>query len=132
MQPQPEGNCINWVLGHLIDAYDKTLLVLERTPVMGAERTKRYERGASPLREGSEALEMHGLLGAWEEAAKRVDAGLAGLTAERLDEKAPFSPTDDPKETVRSLMSKLLFHQAYHAGQLGLLRRLAGKAGVIG
>ncbi len=25
IQPQPEGNCLNWVVGHLLHVYDKVL-----------------------------------------------------------------------------------------------------------
>jgi uncharacterized damage-inducible protein DinB len=32
---------------------------------------------------------------------------------------------------VRSLLSLVMFHQAYHVGQSGLLRRIAGKEGKI-
>ncbi|MBU1676531.1 DinB family protein, partial [bacterium] len=53
------------------------------------------------------------------------------LTEDRLDEPAPFSPGNDETETVGSLLAGLAFHESYHCGQLGLLRRLLGKDGVI-
>jgi uncharacterized damage-inducible protein DinB len=43
----------------------------------------------------------------------------------------PDSPTGDPDETLGSLLAVALFHQAYHAGQLGILRRIAGESGAI-
>jgi len=58
-------------------------------------------------------------------------AGLASMTAEGLAEKAPFSPGNNEKETVESLVAGLVFHEGYHIGQLGLLRRLAGEEGVV-
>jgi uncharacterized damage-inducible protein DinB len=64
-------------------------------------------------------------------AAERIDVGLADLTSEALDAPAPASPNNDPDETVRSLLALVSFHQAYHAGQTGLLRRIAGKDGAI-
>lgn len=131
IQPQPEGNCLNWVVGHLVHIYDSILPMLGRDPVMEAERTKRYERGSAPLREGNEAVGTAELMTAWDEAAKRIDAGLAELTTDRLDDKAPFSPSNNPNETVRTLLTTVFFHQAYHAGQTGLLRRIAGKPGAI-
>jgi hypothetical protein len=48
-----------------------------------------------------------------------------------MDGPAPFSPSKNPKETLRSLLTTVLFHQAYHSGQTGLLRRIAGKEGAI-
>jgi uncharacterized damage-inducible protein DinB len=68
---------------------------------------------------------------AWDECSRRVDAGLAALGPEALSARAPFSPSDDPNETVGSLLSTVCWHQAYHAGQTGLLRRAAGRAGAI-
>lgn len=129
IHPKPEGNCLNWVLGHLLCVYDNVL------PALGQEKVggfKRYERGGAPLKCAEDAMTLSELLSAWDEAEKRVEAGLAELTPERLDEPAPFSPSGNPKETMRSLLTTVFFHQAYHAGQAGMLRRMAGKPGAIG
>jgi len=71
------------------------------------------------------------MLAKCDEAVKRFDIGLESLTPERLDSAAPFSPSNNPKETVRSLMTVVAFHQAYHVGQMGVLRRIIGKPGAI-
>jgi hypothetical protein len=132
VQPQPHGNCANWVLGHLVCIYNKALGLLGQQPVMDpAGPIARYDRGSSPMLEPSEALDISELRAAWNDATERVDAGLAELSAGVLDARAPFSPSGNPDETTRSLVSTVLFHQAYHAGQLGLLRRIAGKPGAI-
>lgn len=132
VQPQPHGNCANWVLGHLVCIYNKALGLLGQQPVLDpAGSIARYDRGSSPMLDPSEALDISELLGAWKAATERVDAGLAELNPEMLDARAPFSPSNNPDETVRSLVSTVLFHQAYHAGQLGVLRRIAGKDGAI-
>ena len=130
-QPQPGGNCLNWVLGHLLCIYDSVLPAVGQEPVLDASALKRYERGSAELHVAGEAKPLSDLLAAWDEAAKRMEAGLGALTAERMDEPAPFSPTNNPKETVRSLLATVAFHQAYHTGQTGLLRRMADKEGAI-
>ncbi|MGC1783982.1 MAG: DinB family protein [Acidobacteriaceae bacterium] len=132
IQPRPGGNCLNWVVGHLLYVYDQVLPMLGQAPVLGEDTLKRYARGTSQLQNSAEAVDMQKLMAAWDEAANRVEAGLETMTAEALDRPAPFSPNSDPKETVRTLLSKIFFHQAYRAGQTGLLRRIAGKAGAIG
>ncbi len=43
----------------------------------------------------------------------------------------PDGPTGNPEETVGSLLAVVMFHQAYHSGQLGILRRIAGESGAI-
>jgi hypothetical protein len=130
IQPQQHGNSLNWVLGHLTCIYNNSLPLLGQQPVVDAARLAHYDRGSAPL-DPSKALGLQELTAAWNQAADRVDAGLAELSGDVLDGPAPFSPTDNPDETVRSLVNTVLFHQAYHAGQLGLLRRIAGKPGAI-
>jgi uncharacterized damage-inducible protein DinB len=131
IQPQPGGNCVNWVVGHVLTVYNEVLPLVGQKPVMDREELKRYKRGAEPLKDGSEALPLSGLLAALDQAVERVDKGMASLSPEQLDAKAPMSPRNDPNETVRSLLALVSFHQAYHAGQLGLLRRIVGKKGAI-
>src|SRR5688500_15612974 len=112
VQPSPGGNCLNWVVGHLACIYNKVLPMMGQEPVMEAEALKRYDRGAPPIRDAAEALELRDLLAAFDKATERVDAGLAGLSPEVLDRKAPESPSGNPNETVRSLLSTVFFHQA--------------------
>jgi hypothetical protein len=131
VQPQPGGNCLNWVLGHLLSVYDGVLPLLGQQPVLGKEVLRHYARGAEPILDGSEALDFQQLVAAWNEAVERVDAGLATVSPDLLDQPAPMSPTGNPDETIRSLLVTVLFHQAYHAGQTAVLRRIAGKAGAI-
>lgn len=128
-QPGPNGNCINWILGHLIRVNDNIMRLLGQNPLGGFER---YERGGAPIKNGEGAADFSKLLQAWDESTRRIDEGLSGITLDALDRPAPFSPTGNPNETVRSLLTTLLFHQSYHTGQLGMLRRIAGKPGAIG
>jgi hypothetical protein len=130
VQPHPGGNCLNWVLGHLLGVYDGMLPKLGQQPVMSGDVLKRYARGGPPVRDGTEALNFEKLMSAWSEAVERVDAGLADLTPEAL-ERPVESPVGNPDETVRSLITTVMFHQAYHAGQTGVLRRITGKEGAI-
>ncbi len=130
IQPSPGGNCQNWVVGHLACIYNNVLPMLGQEPVQ-AEALKRYDRGTPPIKDAAEALEFRDLLAAFEKTTERFDAGLAGLAPEALEGKVPDSPSGNPNETVRSLLSTILFHQAYHSGQTGILRRIAGKEGAI-
>lgn len=130
-QPRPAGNSLNWVVGHLVWVYELTLPSLGEEPVLGADALKRYARGTTPLSDAAEALDLGDLMAAWDETSRRVDAGLLRLTAAALDGPATDYPGAGPDETVRSHLSGILFHQAYHAGQLGTLRRLIGKEGAF-
>lgn len=131
VQPRPGGNSLNWIMGHLVWAYEQALPLFGQDLVLAKGALDRYARGAPGLAAPAEAMNFEDLLAAWSMAAERVDAGLAGLTPDVLDRKAPGSPTNNPNETVRSLVCTILFHQAYHAGQTAVLRRIAGKSGAI-
>ncbi len=131
IQPHPGGNCLNWVLGHLLWVYVGALQLLGQEPVMEEGAVKRYARGSAPLRDPAEAVEFRELKAKWDQASERIDAGLAGLSSETLNRPAPFIPGNDPDETIRSLLSAISFHQAYHAGQTAILRRIVGKEGAI-
>ena len=131
VQPQPGGNCLNFVIGHLVNVYDKVLPLVGQEPVMG-DAVKRYERGAPALRDPAEAMQLSDLLAAFDTQTERFRAGLATLTPEALERPMP-GPDSGGKltETTRSLLGTILFHQAYHAGQTGVLRRIIGKPGAI-
>jgi uncharacterized damage-inducible protein DinB len=131
VEPRPGGNRLNWVLGHLLSTYDGFLPLLSQEPVIGSAALKRYARGAPPLENPADAMDFATLLAAWNQASERVDAGLASLDPEILDRPVPNSPTGNPNETVRSLITSIMFHQAYHAGQTALLRRIVGREGAI-
>ncbi|HVE78178.1 MAG TPA: DinB family protein [Gemmatimonadaceae bacterium] len=131
IQPSPDGNCLNWVVGHLTAIYQHALRLLGQEPVMPEGALARYDRGSAPIRDAAEARRLEELVAAWNETTRRIDAGLAALSPETLDQPAPFSPEGDPNETVRSLLTAIAWHQAYHAGQTGILRRIAGKPGAI-
>ncbi len=131
-QPQPGGNCLNWVLGHIVFARQSWLTaVLGEAPLFDGDTIARYRRGSDPLTDGTLAMPFEELLAAYDRAQGLLTAALSRLTAERLAERAPFSPGNDPNETVGSLIAKLAFHEGYHVGQTALLRRLAGHPGAI-
>lgn len=131
VRPAAGGNCLNWVVGHMLTVEGLMLSLLGQQPVMPAGALTRYERGAPPLIDSADAIDLARLLAAWDEAAPRIDAGFAAITAKQLAALAGFSPTGDPNETVGSLLTALGWHQAFHTGQAAILRRLAGKPGAI-
>lgn len=131
IQPKAAGNCMNWVVGHLLAVYHHVLLLIGQKPVLSESQLSRYERGSAPVKDMSSALDFNEMLTAWDETCKRIDAGLAALTTAQLDSPAPVSPMNNPKETIGSLLAFLSWHQAYHVGQTGVLRRVAGKEGAI-
>lgn len=130
-QPREAGNCLNWIAGHLVTTYNSVLPSLGEDLVWDADRTESYKRGSDPLVAPGEAVEFTEIVAAFATAHDRVMQGLGSLAADRLSEPAPFSPGNNPDETLGTLLHLIAFHQAYHVGQLGLGRRLLGKSGGI-
>ncbi|MEM8962382.1 MAG: DinB family protein [Acidobacteriota bacterium] len=130
MQLQPSGaSCVNWIVGHVVRARTEAVECLgHESPVSRA--TLDAYRPAQPWNPDG-ALSLDTLIAHLDSLRDALDAGLAGLTPEGAATKAPFSPTNNPDETLGSLMAVFLFHESYHVGQVGVLRRLLGKAGVL-
>lgn len=129
--PEPFGNNANWVLGHLVHSAEGVLRLLGQPRVFDGGALARYRRGTDPLIDVAEALPLERLLEAWDEASKRIDVGLTSIADERIDAPAPEAIAW-MGTTIGAVVAFASFHQSYHAGQLGLLRRLLGKSGAIG
>ncbi|MFQ5650878.1 MAG: DinB family protein [bacterium] len=124
-QPQPGGNCLNWVVGHIVVTRNLTLDLLGRERVWDESRAKPYKRYSEPIKGGSQAPNFSDIITAFDKSQEEVMAGLQQLRPEQLDQLV------DDKETLREKLSLLYFHETYHLGQTAILRRLAGKAGAI-
>lgn len=124
------GNSANWVVGHLLTAYDNLVQVVGGDRVCDPEQMAPYRRGSGPL-DPTKARTLEELLADLDQSHARAVAGLGELTAEALAAPAPSSPRNDPNETIGSLIGLIAFHQAYHVGQTGVLRRMVGREGAI-
>ena len=87
--------------------------------------------GNDTLTGGDGTLPWPDLVAAWEEVQKRFLAAFESFDEARAAEKGPYSPGGNPDETLGSLLALVAFHQAYHLGQIGLARRLAGEEGAL-
>ncbi|MCP3960100.1 MAG: DinB family protein [bacterium] len=131
VQPHPGGNCLNWVVGHLASSRDQMRGLVGLAPTLGENESPVYARSAEPLTDASKAADFDQLTAAFAQDQDDILTAVAGLTAEQLAAPAPFSPGNNPRETVATLLAGLVFHEAYHIGQTGVLRRIAGHAGVL-
>jgi len=129
--PEPGGNCMNWVVGHILATRNSVLKTLGEEPIWGQEEAERYGRGSVPIKDRNEAVPFERMQSDLDLSQKRIVSGLETFDPSRLSEPAPFSPVNREGETVGSLLAGLVFHEAYHAGQTGVLRRIAGKASVL-
>lgn len=123
--PRPGGSCANWVLGHIVAFRSTILPLLGDSPYWAREDCAPYARGSERL-DPARARPFDGLLHDLDATQERIRAGIARLTDAALAETPPGE-----KRTLAQRLFFLQFHEAYHVGQLGLLRRLAGKPGAI-
>ncbi len=120
VQPQPAGNCINWVLGHIVVHRNKILNLVGKPAVWSADEVAPYVRGSAPMRDLALAQPFSKIL---EDFARSQEVLIGALGA--MGDEA--MKRDDAGEKL----TWLSFHETYHAGQIGLLRRIAGKDGMI-
>jgi hypothetical protein len=115
------GNCLNWVLGHVVFNREAVLTRLgESLPWTEAEAA-RYRPDSEPVTGAEDALPLERLLSALEESQARITAGLKRVSDADLEKPAG----DD--ETVGEMIAFSHWHETYHIGQLELLRQVAGK-----
>ena len=130
LQP-PAGNCINWVAGHLMATRCGMLELLGKASPWEKDLRELYKRGSDPIVEADGAHPLAEIVAAFTAAQPELLGALAGASKSRLEGPAPMSTRGRDDETVGGLLTGLVFHEAYHTGQLGLLRRFVGLDGAI-
>jgi hypothetical protein len=122
----PVGHSAVWVMGHL--AVYRCRLVAMTGPAPAEQPWEAaFVRGTSPA-DVPKDLDPGVLVQAFHAAHKTMAARWDALSA--ADLAKPFGRTlPDGSDTVGGALGFMTWHEAYHLGQLGLLRRLAGKPG---
>ncbi len=117
-------NHMKWIAGHLLNTRVDLLSRLtggEPDTTYGAQ----FGRGVA-LDVNANYPPMEEITSRWKAAATKISEGFTQLPEEVLGAKAPVqAPVAD--DTFRGLLAFLVSHEAYHIGQLGLLRKMAGK-----
>lgn len=117
------GNSFRWILGHLLRSRQEVLEFLGGAPAIELERLEVFRRGGKGAYRDEELLRLADLLALWEESEQRLGISLENAVM------------DAPNEEWGSMEKALVgycFHEAYHTGQTGILRRVAGLEGAIG
>jgi len=122
-----EANHALWILGH-VAATRRYLLRRLGEKVDEEEWEKAFGQGNRP----GDKLEPApaALIKDVQSMGAQLEMRIRSLTLEETE--APIEkPMPDGSKTRAGMVRFLLFHEAYHLGQLGLLRRIRGKPGVI-
>ena len=122
LQPPFRGNCLNWVLGHILNARGRMMdRLLGLPPAVPFEETAIYETGSEAITADNEAvIDLNRLIDLLHTTQERINERLSSL------DEGEYNAED---EDGRSLAQKLMgfyFHETYHVGQTELLRQLTG------
>ena len=120
------GNGVNWVLGHLVAIRSQLIGAIGGQPVWSAQECEPYDRHAPPLEHASQAKPLAEIWRGFDLTQQRLLEAAARLTAAQLSEPL-HDVAESPAKTRSEILAVLGFHDAYHAGQTGVIRRLLGK-----
>ena len=122
IQPPVQGNCANWIVGHIATSRNRVLELLGEPLTLDPQIAARYGNGSLPvLGEEAGIGQLADLVAAIEAAQARLAVALPQLTpvaGEQIVISGAFT------QSVVEWMLFLLRHEAYHTGQLELLQEV--------
>lgn len=123
--PKTGGNCINWVLGHIVATRNRLLPLVGEQPIWPREMAFRYSgrEGADWAREN--ALNLRDIETDLARSQQQLLTALDGMNEQTM------SVLTNDGRPVADVVGFFQFHETYHAGQIALLRRVVGKPGAI-
>jgi hypothetical protein len=125
LQPQPGGNCLNWVMGHLVVNLVEILEVLEVDLSEDLPDLTRYRIGSEPiLGEEAGVLTLDNLVDLYEQLTNKIVDRLSQMNEAEFEEEIDFWQGKSRRGYVAFFY---FFHNTYHLGQLEYQRNLAGK-----
>lgn len=125
IRPNGTGNCINWILGHMLLCRVEMLDLLERPAPVTAQALKRYDSGSAAIGpESTDICSLEQLVEWWQAVDGDFIAAIQSAGDEILLRDINFMHGEMP---LHRELHFFFFHEAFHLGQLEILRHLAGK-----
>jgi uncharacterized damage-inducible protein DinB len=126
VHPQQQGQNFNWVLGHMVKTRNDILGLLGKKPLFEESKFSIYTpKDFVP----EKAVNVKELQNCFNALQRELLNEIESFTPEKLQQPASIVP--NRPDTVGSVLGTIFWHEAYHAGQLGVIRRVVGKPGVI-
>lgn len=129
-QPSGGGNCVNWIVGHIVVHRNHMLRAMGAQAVWSAELDACYDRGSEPVTGAEGAQPLDALRDALDRSRDAVLAALAATTDAELA-AVPEAASGSATGPLGRRLALLIAHEAYHAGQVSMLRRASGRPGAI-
>jgi len=119
------GNCMNWIVGHVITNRHNVLKLLDGHLPAEAAHVARYGRESLPITRPDEGvLPLAELLALLELSQQQIAARLSAITPEALAQPVAFF--GNRSMPVAEWLMFFYFHETYHTGQTEILRQAAG------
>lgn len=129
--PEVTGNSMNWVLGHITLTRSEILEMLAAKRLWEESAYEVYKRGADRLTDPSRATDFDAIRHDYAASQEPLLEALEAQNPEALSSRVDFSFVGRDEDSLEAVLAGFAFHEAYHVGQLGLLRRFLGHPGVI-
>ena len=124
IQPPFRGNCMNWVIGHILGVRGEILELMGLPGTLTEAELKVYGYGSDPLTGCDNAQDLPAMLKRLDDSLKAIVNKLGSLSSDELDRQIEIWRGKVP---LIEALSLLQWHESYHTGQLELLRELTGK-----
>jgi hypothetical protein len=124
IKPPFRGNCMNWVVGHILGVRGDCLEVMGLPGTLNDDEVKIYGYGSEPLTDTARACDLNIMEEKLDKSLERIVNKLGSLSPVELDQKVQIWRGT---VTLIEALSFMQWHESYHTGQLELLRQLAGK-----
>jgi uncharacterized damage-inducible protein DinB len=117
-------NNIKWLAGHLVGT---RLLLKNYAGLKEDERFEVFGKGYDPV---ADYPSLQIIKTKWNEIAMPLSIALNNIPESHLEADGPsWLPVDE--KNIRAFLAYLMHHEAYHLGQMGILRRQLGKDALI-
>ena len=124
IQPPENGNCLNYVLGHLVVHRDLILELVGKEAILTSDQKARYGYGSDPvIEDGSDVIPLEELLILLERSEQSMVGALEALSSEDLEKEIQ---SGERTTTLGERIEFYSWHDTYHVGQTEYLRQLVG------
>ncbi len=125
IRPAGTGNCINYIFGHLLLCRVEMLNLLGEPASVSAETLRRYGNDVDPVGpDSTDIFPLEQLQSGWEAVDVQF---LQALQAAGDETMLRVIDTGRRELPLHRRLHFYFFHEAFHLGQLEILRHLAGK-----
>ena len=130
------ANGINWLAGHILNSRSR---LAARTgtpggPFLSEQESAWYGKGSKAIGAGDPCVPLERIVEGLRQSVDVIAARLAQMSHAELEAEVDRSmfPIPPEKPTLGALVEFAILHEMYHSGQIGLVRRVLGKASGIG